>query len=395
MFAIVATQSIGVVVGTIAPISRCFTILSFKSFAKWDSNHFAIFKIEKYWTQMLCEWKESHVTFPSSSHRATNLFHHLKNRILSFCIRFQKVIVVSCKMLGLIPIAVIFFVTYCSYYLKSLMTMLFTPPVASSTDTTYEDLSNYVLLLEDNAVFGEKTLKGISNSMNRLIQKAVKDHQKNLLKLLEKSIRFEGVEKFDNDQVHLFKSVGEGLFYTHIVEENLNGASEYVNVQRAAKNLWPKAIVIEVKENTNGESEPAENLPHKLIVANSMYRIAQTLLVTYRSNIVEISEDRLFTLTTHMISDIFSACFTNLPRVITMKCHESAIEKREDSVVGAAKLLGRTTEIIKRLEKRELPNMDPDKMAFIDEWRHHLNNQSLRTNCCSAYAKVIPSTSLS
>ncbi|PWA75496.1 Pentatricopeptide repeat-containing protein [Artemisia annua] len=202
--------------------------------------------------------------------------------------------------------------------------------VASSTDTTYEDLSNYVLLLEDNAVFGEKTLKGISNSMNRLIQKAVKDHQKNLLKLLEKSIRFEGVEKFDNDQDmvnSLFKSVGEGLFYTHIVEENLNGASEYVNVQRAAKNLWQKAIVIEVKENTNGESEPAENLPHKLIVANSMYRIAQTLLVTYRSNIVEISEDRLFTLTTHMISDIFSACFTNLPRVITMKCHESAIEK--------------------------------------------------------------------
>lgn len=76
MVAIVSTQSVGVVVGTVAPISRCFTILSFKSFAKWDSNHFAVFKVKKYWTQMLCEWKESHVTFLSSSRRARNLFQN-------------------------------------------------------------------------------------------------------------------------------------------------------------------------------------------------------------------------------------------------------------------------------------------------------------------------------
>ncbi|GKD32476.1 hypothetical protein Tco_1247985, partial [Tanacetum coccineum] len=363
MVAIVVAQTIGVVVGAIAPISRCFTILNFKSFAKWDSNHFAVFKVEKYWTQMLCEWKESHITFLSRGRRSRNLFQNLKNRILSFCIRFQKVIVVSCKMLGLIPIAVIFFVIHCSYNLKSLKTMFFTPQVASDTHNTDEDLSNYILILEDNMGIGEKTLNGISNSMKRLIQKAQKEQPKNLLKLLEISIKFEGVEKFDSDQVQhllnvglhnswslpiitltciaitipnihkdmvnrLFKSVGEGLFYTHLVEENLNSASEYLNVQRAAKNLWrevedrckwlentleknayegktsreilklfthtAKAIVIEVKESTNGETEPAENLPQKLIVANSMYRISQTLMDTYQSNIVEISEDWLF-----------------------------------------------------------------------------------------------------
>lgn len=42
------TQSIGVLVGTIAPISRCFVVFSFKLGAKWDWKHFMFFKVEKY-----------------------------------------------------------------------------------------------------------------------------------------------------------------------------------------------------------------------------------------------------------------------------------------------------------------------------------------------------------
>ncbi|CAH1414756.1 unnamed protein product [Lactuca virosa] len=97
-------------------------------------------------------------------------------------------------------------------------------------------------------------------------------------------------------------------------------------------------------------------------------------MLTYQSNILGITEEQLFALLSHMIADILVACFTNIPRVITMKCHESAIEKREDSVEAAAKLLGRTTEIIKRLEMHELPSIDQEKMAFIDEWRLHLQH---------------------
>lgn len=48
------------------------------------------------------------------------------------------------------------------------------------------------------------------------------------------------------------------------------------------------------------------------------------------------------------------------------------IEKREDSIEAAAKLLGSTTKIINKLEAHDLPNMDPDKMAFIDEWCIHM-----------------------
>ncbi|KAJ0914578.1 hypothetical protein HanPSC8_Chr06g0240171 [Helianthus annuus] len=441
MFVIGITQFTGTIVGSVGPIFRCFTVLSFKSFANQNRKHFLVFKVEKHWTQKLYEWKECHVSFLSGSRRARVLLHNSKNHILRFCIGFQKVIVVSCKIIGLIPIVVIIFIIYGSYYLKSVKAKLFTPPpMASSSDQTDEDLSNYVLLLEDNVRLAEKTMKGISDSMNRLIQKAEKKQHNNLLKLLEESVAFDGVVKFDTDQIpsllsveqvntwslpiisltciaiviqdihkdrvdNLFKSVSEGLLYTHLVEESLNRESMYVNIRRESVKLWhevedrckwlgttlersayvgktpakiiklfahkAEGIVDEFNTSTNGE-HMEEGLPPKVIVANSMYRTAQTIIHTYQSNNLEINEDELFTRLLGMIADIFSACLTNIPRVVTMRCQESAIEKREDSVLAAIDLLGRTTEIIKRLETRDLPNMDPDKMGFIDEWRLHL-----------------------
>ncbi|KAI3694087.1 hypothetical protein L1987_77046 [Smallanthus sonchifolius] len=430
MIVIVITQSIGIVMGSIAPMCRCFTLLSFKPFANQNMKHFWVFKVEKYWTQKLCEWKESGISLLSSGRRSRALVYNLKTGILSFCIAFQKVIVVSCKIIGLLPVVVILFIIYCSYYIKS--------STSSSSDDTNKDLSNYVLLLEDNMQLAGKTIKGISNSMNRLIQNAEKKQHYNLLKLLEESIGFDGVETFDTDQVqsllsvdivnswslpivsltciaitlpnihneivdNLLKSVGEGLLYTNLVEESLNTTSEYVNIRRATVSVWHEVedkckwldntlersahegktpteimksfahiaeeLVNEFNSSTNREPVEKENLPLKLIVANSMYRIAQTIMHTYENNNLEIVEDQLFKRLSLMIADILAACLTNIPRVVIKKCEESAIEKREASVLAAIDLLGRTTEIIKRLEMRELPNMDPNKMGFIDEWR--------------------------
>ncbi|KAK9076271.1 hypothetical protein SSX86_004604 [Deinandra increscens subsp. villosa] len=314
--------------------------------------------------------------------------------------------------------------------------------ISSSSDDTNQDLSNYVLLLEDNMELAERTMKRIYDSMNRLIHNAEKKQHKNLLKLLDKSIAFEGVETFDTDQVqsllsvepvnswslpivsltciaialpnirkdivdNLLESVGEGILFTHLVEESLNRESVYVNIRRATMALWLEVedkckwlettlkasdyegktpteiinlfahkaenIVNEFQTSTNyRESIEPENLPLKIIVANSMYRVAQTIIHTYASNNLDIVEEELFTRLYRMIADILAASLTNIPQVITMKCRESAIEKRETSVLAAIDLLGRTTEIIKKLETRELPNMDPDKMGFIDEWRLHL-----------------------
>ncbi|MFS7944208.1 hypothetical protein Hanom_Chr06g00509351 [Helianthus anomalus] len=284
-------------------------------------------------------------------------------------------------------------------------------------------------------------MKGISESMNRLIQKAEKKQHNNLLKLLEEfvgeSAALNGVVTFDNDQFqsplpiehervdNLFKSVGEGLLYAYLVKETLNREAVYVNIRRATATLWhdveenckwlettlersayeeknsknPKDVIRlgsackektqknlrhiinlfaqsaekilnEFNKSTNGEVEK-ENLPRKVIAANSMYRITKTILNTYESNDLDIVEDELFTRLSGMIADILVACLTNIPRAIAMMCHESVIEIREASVAAAIDLLGRTTKIIEKLE-RHVPNMDQDKMTYIDEWRIHL-----------------------
>ncbi|KAJ0573302.1 hypothetical protein HanHA89_Chr06g0225231 [Helianthus annuus] len=91
-------------------------------------------------------------------------------------------------------------------------------------------------------------------------------------------------------------------------------------------------IVNELNTRTNGEPVEKENPPLKLIAANSMHRIAQTILHTYESNTLEIIEDELFTWLSEMIVDILAACLTNIPQAVIMRCHESVIENRGDAL---------------------------------------------------------------
>ncbi|KAK9049613.1 hypothetical protein SSX86_031418 [Deinandra increscens subsp. villosa] len=435
---VVITQSIGVLVGTIAPIFRCFSVLSFKLVTKWNMTHLRVFKVEKYWTQKLSEWKQSPVTFLSGN-RTRALVYNLKSVIISLCINLQTVIVILCKVISLVPTITPIFLFYCLYCWKSMRVRLFTPPVVSRTKDIDEDLRNYVLHIHDEIELAESTMKRISNSMNSFIIQAEKEQNKDLFELLEKSTGFNGVENFDNDHVQhllslelanswslpivtltciavalpnihedaikrLLRSVSEGLSYTHLMEKNLNRENEYVNIRKATIILWNEVeqkckwldkalgkdafrgkttreilkwfsnraedIVTEIKESISGET--VENAPKELIAANSMYRIVEAIMLRDENNTEQINEEQLFALLNGMIADIFSACFTNLPQVITVKCNESVIEKREESVKAATKLLGKTMNIIERLEKCELPSIDPDKMPYIDEWRLYL-----------------------
>ncbi|KAD3641920.1 hypothetical protein R6Q59_004523 [Mikania micrantha] len=441
--AILATQSIGVLVGAIAPVSRCFWVFRFKFTTKLHMNYFNVFKVDKYWTQKLHEWKQSPmVSFLSNSRRSRSLILCSKYTSLSLCIAFQKVIIISCKMIWLIvitvPLSVLSFLTC----LKSLKAKWFDPTIASNTDDIDEDLSNYVVQMNNDMKLAEKTLKRIAKSMSYFILKAEKEQNDSLLELLRKSTGFEGVVIFDTDLVQpllcdelvnswslpivtlaciaialpnirkvevesLVRSVVEGLSFTHLVEESLNNESKYVNIRKTSLTLWhefeynckwldhplandvfkgktatkiikwfsdkAKEIVTDFKERESADEEFAENLPHTLIAANSMYRITQTILVRCQSKIeIRITKKQLFAHLSGMIADIFCACFTNIPRVITMRCQESVIEKREASVKVAARLLGNTRKIIERLEASDIPSMEDEKKAYIDEWRLYL-----------------------
>ncbi|KAJ0864906.1 hypothetical protein HanRHA438_Chr12g0534881 [Helianthus annuus] len=86
------------------------------------------------------------------------------------------------------------------------------------------------------------------------------------------------------------------------------------------------------------------------------------------------SHKKLFHELSSRITDIMAACLTNLPHAIAKKCHTSVIEKREESVKVAAKLLGETKKIINILqEDYDIPNMEPKDLPFIDKWCAYLS----------------------
>ncbi|KAI3679382.1 hypothetical protein L2E82_51291 [Cichorium intybus] len=305
----------------------------------------------------------------------------------------------------------------------------------------YKDLRRYVLQLQDDIEFAERTLKGISKSVNHMIRKAEKQQPQNLMKLLAKSREYAGVEKFDSLLVHYVVSeeylncwslplvtltsiamslpniqkkridcsvsgVSEGLVYVKLVEKNLNATDDHVSIQKAAKKLWVEVEVYhkwlghKLPKPMSGVNTPGQILQwlrdtakdmvdkvestdirgrsddskYRSICSNSMYRITQTILHSYHTNIDELSQEELFVQLSWMLADILAACLTNLPQVIALKCHTSAIEKREASVQAAAQLLGETTKIINSLQDRELPTLNPDELAFIDKWCAYLKN---------------------
>ncbi|GKC73975.1 hypothetical protein Tco_1119858 [Tanacetum coccineum] len=194
-----------------------------------------------------------------------------------------------------------------------------------------------------------------------------------------------------------------------LVEESLNATDDYVSIQKVVvKVLWLEVEISNkwignnlknhaLEVNTSGLilqwfkntaknmvtevqsmdiDSPNDNSIYRSICANSMYRITESILLSYHTNIDELSQEDLFTELSSMIADILAACLTNLPQVIVTKCHESVIEKRESSVVAAAQLLGETTQIINILQDQELPDLDPAELPFIDKWRDYFNHPS-------------------
>ncbi|KAK3003452.1 hypothetical protein RJ639_018153 [Escallonia herrerae] len=128
------------------------------------------------------------------------------------------------------------------------------------------------------------------------------------------------------------------------------------------------------------EHEPL-NWPVKVIAANSMYRISQTLLLQHQDN--HQSNEELSEQLSVMIADILCACLTNLPGVITRKCFCKAIEKREESVKLAARLLGETEAILNTVRQRELPPVDASQVAYIDECRSSIKQNNFSTSTSS------------
>ena len=97
--------------------------------------------------------------------------------------------------------------------------------------------------------------------------------------------------------------------------------------------------------------------PSKVLAANSMYRIAQTILLDQTTTYEEIISVKLFEELSVMIADILTACLTSIP-----------------CLCRAIFALGFMEKILKLLHRKAFPCSDTNKMTCIDNW-HLLRKQ--------------------
>ncbi|KAL9996298.1 hypothetical protein Hdeb2414_s0720g00939461 [Helianthus debilis subsp. tardiflorus] len=204
----------------------------------------------------------------------------------------------------------------------------------------------------------------------------------------------------------LLSSMRKGFQIVRHIEESINVDGDSIKAIKAARRVWTEIEVYRTwlqidlqkkarkgktsKEILKGLGDEAAKIviqlksskkpsidhsPYKFILASSMYRISQTILLHCNEQEYWPNDEDLFEWISTIIADVLLASFTNLPCVIKMMCHHHAIEKRGDNNQNAAQLLGKSKKILKILKARQLPNIDPDSIAYIDKWHVLLKSQ--------------------
>ncbi|KAG8378857.1 hypothetical protein BUALT_Bualt07G0028300 [Buddleja alternifolia] len=437
---ILLTQTTGVIVGTIAPASRWFIAINFRSSNEGSSKSIkSALTVEGYWTQKMVDWKQSSLSFKIRHLKSRKVVHDLRGLILKLCIFAQFLTVLASKLVLLISVCIISPLITCFKCVRRLKRRERISDSSSSRHQEDVDIKHYVMLLEGEVELPTETLGNVCKEINYIIQKGKMHKPKSLLNFFYKSRNFNGVKEFDSHQVPslhpedlpycwslpvvtltsialalpnveknnttcLLNSVTEGLSIMKLVDKNFGRKGSLANIRTAANIVWVGVEIYhkwqgkdlhetslkgknskEILEELSNKAEKTVlefkrdareshmknplNWPTNVIAANSMYRISRAILLT-RGVESDKTDGALFEQLSIMIADIMAACFTNLGRVITMRCHSNGIEEMEKSVRKAALLLGETEEVLGLLQQRELPVLlAPDQAAYIEEWR--------------------------
>nr|GEW91743.1 ribonuclease H-like domain-containing protein [Tanacetum cinerariifolium] len=214
---------------------------------------------------------------------------------------------------------------------------------------------------------------------------------KNLIELLEKvdsSLAFTGVKDFDSDKVpslgpseppNCWALPAEEIVWSEVeldgrwLEVDLNEMAIQGNgVKETIKSLsdiskekfteYAETHFIHMNEWVL-EEDPSRWCI-RVLAANSMYRICETIL----SDTAYDRSQRLFEKLSLMICTLFATCFTNLQHVISKQCHQSGIEEREQNIRNAVLLFGKTEGIIRILDKKKIQESNPGQLVHIDDW---------------------------
>ncbi|KAK9068387.1 hypothetical protein SSX86_012500 [Deinandra increscens subsp. villosa] len=439
-------QLVGTIVGSIAPIFRCLSSIGHYNLSKkWSKNYLNVFRVETHWVEMLQQWKSRHVHSYIPGRHCKIVFHNVKNIFLNFCIALHILVLVICKTICLVPRTFLILLSCCWHLFKSCLEILKKVARTSTGSGSSEiaEYTEYVVQIEKDEKLSDRILRNTLRYINQLLKASEKKEPRNLMMLLEKSIGFNGVVEFKNEQIQplyeeetcnywslvlvtltsiaialpkipighvksLTSSMREGLQFVGVIEESLYGDDDKLEARKATKRVWAEVEVYRswlqidlqkmarkgktskeilkwlvdesekiMREFKSSKKPSIDQSPYKFILASSMYKISYSMLLHFNEQEIWLNDGRLFERISTMIADILFACFTNLPRVIKMKCYHRAIEKRGDSIRNAAELLGKSKKILKVLKARQLPNMDAESMAYIDKWHATLKNQLL------------------
>ncbi|KAL6583789.1 hypothetical protein OROMI_003078 [Orobanche minor] len=324
---IIIAQSLGVVVGTIAPAFRGFTSIKFRYSENGKRSFSDEFKIEGYWTQRLVEWKESSLPLQIRNRKWRKIIHRVKRVILNFLVRIQISIVFCSKGVRFISFCLTSPIFFLSFHCIGMLNNIFNfdrlrvhgISESQSEMQTEMDLSRYVLLLEGEAELPQKIQINICDEVDKMIQTGKKQQPKNLIELLHKVGNFKGLKEVDKKRVRslhsreppkcwslplvtltsiatalpdipkhkinwLLHSVDEGLFYVKLVERNLDKKGNLVNSRHSADVIWVGVELYRMWQGkdiheTSIKCRNAEETLHEL--SNS----AEKIIVDFKSEV--------------------------------------------------------------------------------------------------------------
>nr|GEV66691.1 transmembrane protein [Tanacetum cinerariifolium] len=214
----------------------------------------------------------------------------------------------------------------------------------------------------------------------------------------------------DKESIQLLVSgVDEGLKYVREIEKYMDEKNDLTHVRKAAEVIWSgvelynKWLYVDLSKLAHPQPQTGTEIikllakiskekfiefsnkdmmrlneclmevpsrwPRRVLAANSMYRICETLLLTTSHE----TSERLFEKLSLIICNILCAALTNLQHVISKKCHESRIEEREKNIRSAVLLFAKTRKILEVLDRKLPEDSDHGKFIQIDKW--HLSKK--------------------
>ncbi|KAK6148367.1 hypothetical protein DH2020_019279 [Rehmannia glutinosa] len=277
---ILLAQTIGVIVGTIAPASRWFVAINSRSSNESSRNIKTAFTVEGYWTQKMVDWRQSSLSLQIRHLKSRKVVHYLRGLFLKVCIFVQYLIVLASKLLLLVSVCITSPTISCINCVKRLKRQKRISHSVSARDHEISESTanpevdkHYVMLLEGEVELPSETLGNICKEVDIVIQKGKMQKPKKLLKLLYRSSNFNGVTNFDSHQVpslhsqdlpycwsltvvtltsialalpnvekhksnRLLNSVTEGLCFVKLIDKTVDRKGSFVNIRTAADVVW-------------------------------------------------------------------------------------------------------------------------------------------------------------